>query len=186
LTTVIHLHGLMPATAENGEAGVEVKEGPGPIVPEVKELAWGAGSFVVFALLMRFVLFPKLKRSMAARYASIREGHEQADAMRTAARTDVAEYEAQLAAAKAEAAAVIERARQTVEADRQVQVSALNARLAERRAAAQAEADAARAAVSHEIHAAVVDVAARAGELATGRRPDQGVLDRVVDEVMAR
>ena len=27
----------------------EVKQGPSPIIPEVKELAWGAGSFVVWS-----------------------------------------------------------------------------------------------------------------------------------------
>ncbi len=78
---------------------------PGPIVPEVKELIWGAGSFVVFALLMRFILFPKLKKGMDARYASIRDGHESADRLRTTARAEVADYENQVAAIRAEAAA---------------------------------------------------------------------------------
>jgi hypothetical protein len=58
--------------------------------------------------------------------------------------------------------------------------------LAERRAAAQAESDAARLAVRDQIQAAVADVAGRAGELATGRRPDASMVSRVVDEVMAR
>ena len=38
-------------TAAEGTNATALKE-PGPIVPEVKELAWSAGSFVVFALLM--------------------------------------------------------------------------------------------------------------------------------------
>ena len=77
-------------------------------------------------------------------------------------------------------------ARQALEAERQEQVKALNAQLAERRAAAQAETEAAKAAVRDQIHAAVADVAGRAGELATGRRPDATVVARVVNEVMAR
>ena len=36
-------------------------EGPSPIAPELKEIAWGAGSFIVLALLMRFFLFPRLQ-----------------------------------------------------------------------------------------------------------------------------
>jgi len=36
--------------------------GPSPILPEAKELAWGAGTFIVFALLMRFFLYPRLRR----------------------------------------------------------------------------------------------------------------------------
>ncbi len=184
LTVVNHLQGLASRLAT--EAGVEAGEGPGPIVPELKELYWGAGSFIVFALLMRFYLFPRLKQGMDARYAGIRADHEQADAARAAARAEVADYEAQLAAVKAEAAAKVDAARQALEAERQEQVKALNAQLAERRAAAQAETEAAKAAVRDQIHAAVADVAGRAGELATGRRPDATVVARVVNEVMAR
>ena len=57
--------------AEEGEAHSEVepKDGPSPIAPELKELAWGAGAFVVFAVLMRLVLYPRMKKGMEARYA---------------------------------------------------------------------------------------------------------------------
>jgi hypothetical protein len=89
----------------------ECGPGPSPILPEMKELVWGGGSFIVFALLMRLFLFPRLKRGMDARYNSIREGHENAEATRTAARTEVSQYEAARAAAKAEAAKVLEAAR---------------------------------------------------------------------------
>jgi len=88
----------------------ECGPGPSPIIPEMKEIAWGAGSFIVFALLMRLFLFPRLKRGMDARYESIRSGHENAEATRTAARTEVSQYESALASAKAEAAKVIEAA----------------------------------------------------------------------------
>jgi F-type H+-transporting ATPase subunit b len=87
---------------------------------------------------------------------------------------------------KAEAAARVDAARQTVEAERHERISALNAVLGEQRAAATAENEAAKAAVRDQIHSAVADVAARAGELATGRRPDATVVNQVVSEVMAR
>lgn len=185
LTTVIHLPGLPPHLPA-AESGAEVDPGPGPILPELKELYWGAGAFIVFALLMRFFLFPRLKKGMDARYAGIRSSHEQADAERAAARSEVAEYEAQIAQVKAEAAARVDAARAQLEAERQERLGALNGRLAERRAAAQAEAEAAKLAVRDQIQAAVADVAGRAGELATGRRPDVGVVNKVVAEVMAR
>jgi len=159
---------------------------PGPIVPELKELAWGGGSFVVFALLMRFVLFPKVKKGMDARYHSIRGAHESADAERAGARAEVANYEAQLAGIKAEAARVVDGARATLESERQAAVAKVNARIAEQRAAATAQADAARAAVRDQIAAAVGDVAGRAGELATGKRPSAEMVNQVVSEVMAR
>jgi F-type H+-transporting ATPase subunit b len=155
-----------------------------PIAPELKEIAWGFGAFVVFALLMRYWLFPKLKRSMDARYASIRGDFEAADAATAAATGEVARYEAQLAAAKAEANTRIDAARQQLEAERQARLGEVNARIAERRAAAAAELEAAREAAKPQIEAAVVDVAARAGELATGRRPSDAVVQAAVAEVM--
>ena len=170
---------------ENTVSATEASK-PGPIVPEVKELVWGAGSFIVFALLMRFVLFPKLKKGMDARYHHIQEGHASADQLRSGARGEVAEYEDQIAQIRGEAAQRVDAARQTVEHERQARLTEVNARLDVRRAEAQVEADEARAAARPHIHAAVSDVAGRAGELATGQRPAADVVDRVVGEVMAR
>ena len=191
LSAVVHLQGssvaldLLPA-AESGEGAVEIDPGPGPIVPEAKELYWGAGSFIVFALLMRFFLFPRVKKGMDARYHSIRSAHENADAERASARAEVADYEAELAAITAEAARTIDAARATLEAERTARLGEVNARIAERRAAAAADAEAARAAVQQQIAAAVGDVAGAAGQLATGRAPSAAVVSRVVAEVMAR
>ena len=189
-SAVVHLHGssviLLPSESSEGEAGVAPSKDPGPIIPEGKELAWGAGAFIVFALLMRFVLFPKVKKGMDARYHGIRSAHESADAERSAARAEVADYEAQVAAIKAEAAKVVEGARATVESERQARLAEVNARLAQQRAAAVAEADAARAAARDQIAAAVSDVAGKVGELATGKRPSAEMVDKVVSEVMAR
>ena len=82
----------LAATAEGSATGatVEVNPGPSPIAPELKEVAWGGGSFVVFAVLMRFVLYPRLKKGMDARYAGIRSSHEGADATRAEAKAEVA------------------------------------------------------------------------------------------------
>ena len=172
------------AADESGTAETVSKE-PGPIVPELKELAWGAGSFIVFALLMRFVLFPKVKKGMDARYNSIQSSHDTADAERSSARAEIADYEAQLAAIKAEAAKVVDAARITLETERQAKLAEVNAGIAERKAAAAAQAEGVRTAARDQIHAAVSDVAGRASELATGRRPADAVVAQVVSEVMA-
>ena len=163
----------------------ECGPGPSPIVPEMKELAWGAGAFIVFALLMRFFLFPRLKKGMDARYNSIREGHESADAARASARSEVAEYEAAVAAAKAEAAKVVDAARATLESERQAQISAANARIAAKREAAQRDADAARAAVRGQIESAVSEVVSSAVEIAVGKRPDSAAVSRAVADSMS-
>lgn len=168
--------------AEEGE--LEVPENDlNPIAPELKEIAWGFGSFVVLALLMRFVLFPRLKKGMDARYASIRNDHDVAARMTSDAKSEVAEYEAALAQVRIEAAARIEAARQTLEAERSEQMAAVAGRIAERRAAAAAEAERARVAAQGQIDAAVAEVTTQAVELAVGRRPDPAVVQRAVAEV---
>ena len=166
---------------ENAAGETICGDGPSPIAPEAKELAWGAGSFIVLALLMRFVLYPRLKAGMDARYAHIRDGHEQATTMRAAARAEVAEYESALATVKAEAHGRVEAARQTLEAERAERLAGVNEEIAAKRAAAAEAAREARAAAHGDITTAVSEVTERTIELATGRRPDPGVVRAAVD-----
>ncbi|HWM21731.1 MAG TPA: ATP synthase F0 subunit B [Ilumatobacteraceae bacterium] len=172
--------------SEEGEAhsDVEPKDGPSPIAPELKELAWGAGAFVVFAVLMRLVLYPRMKTGMEARYASIRAGHENADATRVAARAEVSEYQAQLAAVRAEAAARVDVARQTLEAERQERLAEANARIAERRSEAVARVEAEREAARAQIEEAVAGLVSNITELATGKQPDDALVSGAVSSAM--
>jgi F-type H+-transporting ATPase subunit b len=171
------------------EAGVESEEpcetGPSPIAPELKEIAWGAGSFIVLALLMRFLLYPRLKHGMDARYSLIRSGHEQADTARASARAEVAEYESALATVKAEANDRVEAARQTLESERTARLVEVNAAIAAKREAAAAETQSARDAVRGDIAAAVSDVTNRTLELSIGRAPDAAAVRAAVDEAMS-
>ena len=172
------------SAAEDEEPSEEVlDEGPSPIAPELKELAWGFGAFAVFFLAMRLFLFPKVKRGMEARYGRIRDDHERADAMREAAEREVAEYRDALVAVRAEATQRIDAARQTLDTERSDRLAEVNARIAERRAAAATEAEAAKAREQESIDTAVAGVAARATELAVGRRPDDTAVRRAVAEV---
>ncbi|HEX4982234.1 MAG TPA: ATP synthase F0 subunit B [Ilumatobacteraceae bacterium] len=164
---------------------VEPKDGPSPIAPELKELVWGAGAFVVFAVLMRLVLYPRMRKGMDARYASIRTGHEDADATRLAAQTEVSEYQTQLAALRAEAAARVDVARQTLEAERQDRLTEANARIAERRAEAAATVEAAHEAARAQIEEAVAGLVSNITELATGRQPDSAVVSGAVASAMS-
>ena len=175
--------GVDDATENNQETG-ELEEGPSPIVPELHELAWTAGAFVVFTLLMRYVLYPRLRRGMDARYNAIRTGLSDADAARASAKAEVADYERQLAQVRAEAGARVEAARQELEAERRAQLAASNAKLAQERAVAAEQDEAARAAVGDQVEAAVADVVMRAVELATGTRPNTAQVERAVNDVL--
>jgi F-type H+-transporting ATPase subunit b len=178
---------LLDATFVTAEEGSEA-EGPendlNPIFPEVKEVVWGFGAFVVLALAMRLFLFRKVRDGMTARYDRIEGDLETAQASTASARADVADYEAQLAAVRADAQTRVEAARATLEAERTEQIAAANARIAEKRGAAAAEVDAAKQAARGQVEAAVADVSTRLSELATGRRPSDQVVQRAVGEAL--
>lgn len=163
--------------------GYPCEKGPSPIVPEVKELAWGAGSFIVFLLLMRLFLYPRLRKGMDARYAKVEDGLAQADAARAAARAEVTEYEAALATVRAEAAERVNVARATLSSEREVRLNEVNAEIAAKREAAMAEARAAREAAEADVRSAVVDVTSTVLEKAIGRVPAEQV-DAAVADVM--
>lgn len=155
-----------------------------PIAPEAKEMLWGFGAFVVLAVVMRYVLFPKIREGMTARYDKIHGDQQSAETLTAAARADVAEYEARLASVRAEAQSKVDAARATLEAERSEQLAAANARIADKRAAAQAEVDAAREAARGDVEGAVADVVARATELATGRAPSADTVRTAVSNAM--
>lgn len=158
--------------------------GPNPIAPEGKELIWGAGSFLVFLVLMRVFLFPKLKKGMNARYNGIQSDHEYADATRIGARTDVSRYESALVEIRNQASARIDKARQMLDSERTAKIAEVNARIAQQRSAAESEASAARLAVRDQIAAAVATVAARTTQIAVGKNPDASVVQRAVAQAM--
>jgi len=176
-----------PAGAEEEEAHEEVPESDlNPIFPELKEVAWGFGAFIVLAVLMRWVLFPRMQKGTEARHALIRAGHEDADQITAAAQGDADTYEAQLASVRAEAAKRIDAARATLEQERSERLAAVNATIAERRAAAAAEVERAREAAQSSVEMAVRDVAAAAGRLATGSEPDDEDVAEAVSAVMSQ
>jgi F-type H+-transporting ATPase subunit b len=158
--------------------------GPNPIAPENKELLWGAGSFLVFLFVMRVFLVPKVKKGMEARYNGIRGGHETAQAARSAAQRDVAAYEAALVEVRNEATARIDKARQTLDAERQAKVLEANARILAKRTEADTAMQTARAASRGDVAVAVGSVTTRATQLVLGKAPDAALVKRAVDNIM--
>jgi len=172
-------------SAETGsEEGAPVSAGPNPIAPEIKELAWGAGSFVVFLFFMRLFLVPKVRKGMASRYDSIQADHEYASATRDGAKQDVARYESAVAEIRSEAARRLEAARQTLDKERTEKIAQVSARIAEQRAQAEAEVAASRAAAQSQIVSAVTAVTTRATQIAVGVSPDTAVVSRSVQQAM--
>jgi len=169
-----------------GDAATDapVDTGPNPIAAEPKEILWPAGAFFVLLVVMRYVLFPRLKKGMDQRYASIRSDIEGADQVKSNARADVANYDAAVAAVRVEAAARVDAARQTLDNERTARLAEVNARVAAARGQADQANEAARAAGKAQVAQAVATVVAQAAELATGSRPEQSVIDQTVKQVM--
>ncbi|MEX2253018.1 MAG: ATP synthase F0 subunit B [Thermoleophilaceae bacterium] len=152
-----------------------------PIAPELKEIIWGFGSFAVLAIVLRYLLWPKLRGSIDARNQRIADDLAQAEQLTESAKADVADYEAQRAALRVEAQQKVEEARATLEAQRAERLAEVNARIAERRSAALAEVEAARAEAAGDVETAVAAVVGRVVELATGRAPDPETVRRAVE-----
>lgn len=165
------------------EAGHVPDEGPSPIAPEVKELAWGIGAFVVLALVLRYAIWPRLSEGIKARQQSIERGHTDAVALRESAKGEVAAYETALAGVRAEAAARVDAARQTLEGERQARLTEVNADISARKSAAAAEVEAARQAAAGQVNEAVGTVASKLVELVTGSTPSADAVTNAVDGV---
>ena len=155
-----------------------------PIAPELKEIAWGFGAFLVLAFVMRYILFPKIREGMQARYDHIQSDKESAETLTAAARADVAEYAARLASVRAEAQAKIDAARQTLESERAEKIGAANERIAAKRSEAAAAVEAARQAAMGDVEAAVTDVVGRATEIAIGKPADADTVRNAVRSSM--
>jgi F-type H+-transporting ATPase subunit b len=167
-----------------GQAGeTQPEEGPSPISIEKKELFWAGGAFLVFLALMRLYLVPKVKEGMEARYGLIRSELEEADDVRAEAQRELAEYQADVAKVRAEAATRIEAARHQLEGERAERLTQVNDRIAAQRAEAVAQAEAARAAARETTDEAVTSVVTRLVELSIGKRPDPAVVSRTVADV---
>lgn len=164
--------------------GPEVEEDLNPIALELKELVWGFGAFAVFALVLRYVIWPKLNGSIEGRSERIAANHAEAAAITAAAQGDVADYEAAKAAARAEGQTIIDEARARLEAERTERLAEVNRGIAERRAAAVAEVEAAQEAARAEVEAAVASVTATVTRLALGREANPDVLREVVSSTV--
>jgi len=179
-------HGSDETAAADGDHEATTQDaGPSPIAPELKEMAWGIGAFVVLALVMRYAVWPRLSQGIKARYESIERGHSDAVALRESAKGEVAAYEAAVAGARAEAAARVDAARQQLESERQARLTEVNAAIAERKATAAAEVEAARQAAAGQVNDAVGTVASRLVELVTGNAPGADAVRGAVESVAA-
>jgi F-type H+-transporting ATPase subunit b len=103
---------------EEGGSIDACQEAPNPILPVTNEIIWGGLSFLVlFGALAKFG-YPAIKKSMEDRTAQIQGDLDAAASAKAEQAAVLDRYNAQLADAKAEAARIIEEARQSADAVR--------------------------------------------------------------------
>jgi F-type H+-transporting ATPase subunit b len=154
---------------------------PNPILPEMREVVWGVGSFILLAILMRVVLYPRLQRSMDARAARIQGDLDSADHVTSSVAGEQRAYADRIASAHAEAATVLDAARAKAEAARSERVAALNAELAQMRSAATVEVDGAKASAHASLADSVAQLAVRAASKVVAKPLDVAANRGVVD-----
>jgi F-type H+-transporting ATPase subunit b len=158
----------------------------GPLLPEyLSELIAGAVLFVIiYVVVLKFVV-PKFEETYAERTAEIAGGIEKAEAAQREAAEALAEYQAQLASARAEAGRIREEARAqavTLAAEIREQAQADSARMV---AAAKAQLEAERAQVISRLRAEVGGLATQlAGRIVGESLDDDDRARRTVDRFL--
>lgn len=156
-------------------------EGINLILPSGPELLWSAIFFFGLWALMKFVLLPPIIAGRDEREARVKTGQESVSDSESELAQITAAHEERIAAAKAEAAAVVDAARAEADGQRAQAVAAVEDEITKLRANAQAEIDGARSTALAGAKGSVSTLAVGAAGKVLGRNVDlasnQGVID---------
>jgi F-type H+-transporting ATPase subunit b len=184
---------IVEGTAEYDDAFHEVEEivascieAPNVLLPELNEIIWGAIGFLVVLFFMLKFGFPAAKKAMTDRTAKIQGDLDAAEQAKADAEAVRADYESKVADAKAEAARIIEEARQNADQLRSDQQARLNEELAAARAQAQADIDAAKSQAMGELRGEVANIAIGAAETVVGANLDRDAQTRLIEDYINR
>ena len=156
-----------------------------PLLPATYDIIWGGLCFLIIFILFWKYVMPRLREIMAERAAQIEGGIAKAEQMQSEARDSLVQYQAQLARARDEAAAIREKAE-----SEKLQIIAAARREAEQAAAAvQANAAASiaaeRAKATADLRREAGTVAADLAEKIVGESLDRERANAVVDRFIA-
>lgn len=183
------------AAAEGDAEGIEKEaeeryedclDAPNPLLPETNEILWGAFGFTVVFLFLAKFAWPAMKKAMNARTEKIQSDLDAAEQAKTEAEAVKADYEAKVADAKREAGRIIEEARQSADQLKADQQTRLNEELANARAQAQADIDAAKGQAMAELRGEVADIAIGAAEAVVGANLDRNAQIQLIEDYINR
>jgi F-type H+-transporting ATPase subunit b len=157
-------------------------EAPNPLLPETNEIIWGlVGFLIVFGALAKFGI-PAMKKGMNARTERIRNDLKDAEDQRQDAEQLKAEYQASLNDAKAEAARIVDEARQAAEQLKRDRESELQTELAAQRERAVADIEASKAQATEDLKGDLAQLAIGAAETVVKRNLDAETQAQLVEE----
>lgn len=178
--------------AQEGEEGEAVEEEgeeeevPNPVLPTGNEIVWAAIFFFALWALMKYVLLPPIQKTRSERAHKIIEAKDAVGTASADVASAQAEYDTKIAEARAEAAEILDAARDEAEATRAEIMGAAESEVASQREAAEAELAEARAQALSSLRGDVVDVAVGAASSVVGRGLDPGSQRAVLDRVLGR
>jgi F-type H+-transporting ATPase subunit b len=159
---------------------------PLPIVPKIPELIWAVVIFAIVAAFMMVYAVPRIRKVVEDREAKIRGDQQAAEQALVSIETQRRDYDAQIAAARAEAAQLLEQARAEADGVRQRLMSAAETEAAGVR---QQAADDIRAATERAFGGLRSQVAQISFELAErviqrplDRQAQQALVERFLDD----
>jgi F-type H+-transporting ATPase subunit b len=168
----------------------DCQKAPSPILPATNEIIWGTISFVILFFALWKFAWPGMKKGMEARTERIRADLDAADAAKADATHLLDDYKAQLADAKNESARIIEEARQTADGLKHDAEQRLQTELAELRARASADVEAAKAQAISDLRAEVATLAIGAAEVVIQKNLDRQtqvqLIENYINQVGAR
>jgi F-type H+-transporting ATPase subunit b len=151
----------------------------------VPQLFWLAVSFFVLYLLMRLVALPRVGAVIASRRNRLDEDLARASEIRAQAQAVLTAYEAGLAAARAQAQAMIRETAERAAAEAAEQQRQLAASLTEQIKAAERQIATATEQAFSEIRGVAIDVARPLAEKLTGSEADEPSVAAAVDRAVA-
>ena len=157
-------------------------EAPSPIIPELSEVIWGGGAFLILFVVMVKKGFPAVKAAMDARADKIRDDLDAAERAKTDAQSVHADYEARLADAKNEASRLIDEARGAADQVRSDLVAKAETDVSEMKSRAASEIEASRQQAIADLRAEVAGIALGAAEKVVQSSLDDDAQRRLVDQ----
>jgi len=157
-------------------------EPPNMIFPELNEIIWGGGAFLILLVVMVKKGFPAVKGAMDARAERIRADLDAAETAKADAQAVQADYEARLADAQGEVARLFEEARASADQLRADLTARAEADNVEMRDRAAADIEASRQQAIADLRTEVAGIALGAAERVVQSSLDEDAQRRLIDQ----